>query len=102
MDSVTGKPVTEEEIAEVIALIDELGQEGKEDQSLALCRTVSGLAQTPQLAMHGILRLIEAGRTADSDLAAKSLDAIAAAHPDTRWIQFRAGHHFGELGLVDR
>lgn len=102
MDIASGRPVTEEEIAEVIALIDELRQDGRTDQSLALCRTVSSLTKTPQLALHGILQLIEAGEESDRAALAQSLGAIADAHDDTRWVQFRAGHHFGELGMLDR
>ena len=95
-------PASNAEIAEVIDLIDELEREGDSDQSLTLCRSVATLTRTPQLALHGILRLIEGRYTADIALVAGALRDIARAHADTRWIQFRCGHHFAEIGLIDQ
>ena len=102
MESTDKVPASTEEIAEVIDLIDELAREGDIDRSLSLCRNVATLTKTPQLALHGILKLIEGRHTTDIALVAGALRDIARAHADTRWIQFRCGHHFAEIGLLDQ
>ena len=95
--------ITDQEIAEVIDLIEQY----KEDpstlaQSLALSRSVSDLTTAPKLALHGILTLIERGKTADKQRARDNLDKIASRYPRVRWIQFRCGHHYGELALFQK
>ena len=95
--------ITDQEIAEVIDLIEQYKEdETTQAQSLALCRSVSDLTRTPKLALHGILSLIEQGKTADKQRAAEALDKISSHYPDIRWIQFRCGHHYGELGLYQK
>ena len=95
--------ITDQEIAEVIDLIEQYKEEPSTiAQSLALCRSVSDLTTTPKLALHGILTLIEVGKTADKQRATDNLDKIASRFPKVRWIQFRCGHHYGELGLYQR
>ncbi|MGI9319696.1 MAG: hypothetical protein ACR2QW_20380 [bacterium] len=95
--------ITDNEIAEVIDLIDQLKGEGTtQSQALGLCRSVADLVNIPKLALHGIFTLIELGKTSDKQRAADALDRIAWRYPKVRWIQFRCGHHYGELVLYQK
>lgn len=96
------KPITDQEIAEVIDLIDKLLNDADTaNQGLALCRTVTTLVNTPKLSLHGIWRLIEKQVASDHEQAATALIEIAGNFTDERWIQFRCGHHLGEIGLIE-
>ena len=91
--------ITEQEIAEVIDLINELHQEeSSRSQAMALCRSVADLVSTPELALHGILKLIEGKQPEDLDQANSAMSAIAGKHKHLRWLQFRCGHHFQAMG----
>ncbi|MBX2867365.1 MAG: hypothetical protein KTR18_01715 [Acidiferrobacterales bacterium] len=101
MDVPVAAPVTNEEIAEVIDLIDELRKSPDTlTQSLALCRSVSELTMTPKLALHGVVCMLAEKRESDQSYIAKALDQVSAAHPNTRWLQFQCGYHYGEISKL--
>ena len=95
--------INDSEIAEVIALIEELRSEPKTlEQGLALCRSISTLIKTPKLSLHGVMVLSQSNTQSDKQLVNKSLQEIAETHRDVRWVQFRCGYHFGDIGLIER
>ncbi len=97
------EPITSTEIAEVVDLINELNQDSEtREQSLALCRSVIDLMKVPDLSLHGILTLIQAGKKEDVAALTNALENLGDRHKKVRWIQFRCGHHFGELGLFQQ
>ena len=100
-------PITDQETAEVIDLIEQLNKESDtQQQSLALCRSVADLSIAPKLAVFGTYRLIQHGLQSGSKLdlarAATALDKLMEKHPNERWIVFRCAHHYGEIGQIEK
>jgi len=97
------QPITDQDIAEVIDVIEEMRKEPETlEQAYGLCRTVVQLANTPKLSLHCVLALSNSDKSEDRDLLSDALNNIAETHPGERWVQFRCGYHFAELGLIEQ